>query len=333
MDNTLLYLSNALHEMQTERGCAVLFVSSSGKLFKKELREVFDRSYKAIERIRQELKKWREDRSFDDEFLHKMEIVLDNSKTVKPRRDRILNLEFTATEIISGYSHNVISPLMDIMVLVALFNKNNDPSKVSAYAYFLQLKEKFGRERALGVRGLATNSFDNREFIDRFRFLLSEQDSFKRTFFAMADDKQKRLYDSIMRGNAMRKLAELHDSLKQGHKITIPDMTPADWFNLTSEKMNLMKKVEEKLAKTLLKNDIPADDQSRASKVRVTRQVEGITSDQRDFIEDMPFFMNLPEDIISSLLQHAQVRDYKKASCYFWRAKFPADFISFSAAG
>lgn len=317
MNTTLLYLGNALHKMQAERGCAVLFVSSKGKLFKKELLEAFEQSHEAFEIIRRELKEWHETHAFDDEFLSKMEIVLDNTETVKSRRNRILNLEFNPTEIISGYSHNVISPLMDILVLVALFNKDNDPTKVSAYSYFLQLKEKTGRIRALGARGLVSKSFDNREFIDRFRFLVAEQDSFKRTFFAMADDRQRRVYESIMHGNAVRKLVEIHDGLKAGHKVTVPDLTPTDWFDLTSEKMNLMKRVEEKLAEMLPKYDLPLSDQSQASRITVNRAVEGISSEQRRFIEELPFFMNLPEDITSSLLQHAQVREYKKGKLLF----------------
>lgn len=316
MNKTLLHLGNALHAMQAERGSSVLFVSSGGKLFRQELLEAFDMSHTAFENIRHKMKDWHDSRSFDEEFLSKMKIVLDNTETVKSRRNKILNLEFNPTEIISGYSHNVISPLMDIMVLVALFNKDNNPARVSAYSYFLQLKEKLGRERALGIRGLVTNSFDNREFLDRFRFLISEQDSFKRTFFAMADERQKKIYDSIMQGNAVRRMALLHDNLKAGHKVAVPSLTPKDWFTLTSEKMDLMKKVEERLAE-ILSNADQDSSRSQASLVRVSRVIDGITSEQRNFIEKLPFFIDLPEKIVTSLLQHAQVRDYKKGKLLF----------------
>ncbi|VAX05129.1 hypothetical protein MNBD_ALPHA03-534 [hydrothermal vent metagenome] len=317
MNKTLLYLGTALHEMQAERGCAVFFVSSRGQLFKKETLAVFDRSQAAFENIRLALKKWYKDETFDRELLQKMETVLDNSETVKSRRNKILNLEFTPTEIISGYSHNVISPLMDIMVLMALFNKENDSAKVSAYSYFLQLKEKYGRERALGVRGLVTKSFDNREFLDRFRFLISEQDSFKRTFFAMANDQQKEIYNSLMKGAAVRELTEVHDDLKKGNKVSVSKLAPEYWFEMTSEQMNLMKKVEEKLVKTLPKNNVPEIIPSQATQINVTRAAEGINAQQRAFIEEMPFFINLPENILSDLLQHAQVRTYKKGNLLF----------------
>ncbi len=317
MNNKLLYLGNALHEMQVERGCAVLFVSSKGKLFEEELRDSFEKTHVAIEQIRDELKSWHKNHSYDDEFLNKIDIVLNNAETVKARRKRILNLEFNSTEIINGYSHHVISTLIDLMVLMALLDKDNDPAKVSAFSFFLQLKEKFGRERALGARGLATKSFDNREFIDRFRFLISEQDSFKRTFFAIADDRQKRIYEGLMQGNEVRKLTELHDEVKRGLKTILPDLTPQDWFKMTSKKMSLMKQVEEKLIANLAKNSLLGGNQSQASKVRVNRPVEGITSEQRDFIEQMPFFIDLPEDIITSLLQHAQVHEYKKGKLLF----------------
>ncbi len=58
MNDTLIYLGDALHEMQNERGCAVLFTSSQGKLFEKELHGSFEKSIATTNKIRQELKKW-----------------------------------------------------------------------------------------------------------------------------------------------------------------------------------------------------------------------------------------------------------------------------------
>ncbi|MCF8473438.1 MAG: nitrate- and nitrite sensing domain-containing protein [Emcibacter sp.] len=317
MNDNLIYLSDALHEMQNERGCAVLFTSSQGKIFEKELHGSFEKSIATTNKIRQELKKWHNSNIFDDEFLHKIEFVLDNSDVVNDRRKRIFNLEFTATEIINGYSHQVISPLMDVIVMAALFNKKNDPAKVSAFSYFLQLKEKFGRERALGVRGLITNSFNDREFIDRFNFLLSEQKSFKRTFLAMADEKQKKIYETIMRGHAIDKITHVHNGLKRGEKNAFLNINAVEWFELTTDQMGLMKKVEEKLMENLLKSDIPENVQSQPSIISTSRNLEGITTEQRNFIEDLPFFINLPEDITSGLLQFAQVREYKKGKLLF----------------
>lgn len=324
MNETLFFLGNALHEMQAERGCAVLYVSSIGKIFKNELLESFNKTHAAFDKIRLELKGWRESHVFDSEFLDRIRIVLDNSETVKSRRKKILNLEFNSTEIISGYSHQVISPLIDIMVLAALSNKKNDPSKVSAYSYFLQYKEEIGRERALGARGLVTKSFNDQEFLDRFRFLLSEQDSFRRTFFAMASARQRRIYDSILHGNAVRRLSEVHDRLRLKNNHSIPEISPTEWFRLTSEKIDLMKKIEDKLAENLPDDTVSRDDRPQASRVRVTRPVEGINSEQRNFIEELPFFLNLPEDITSRLLQHAQVRDYRKGKLLFLEGEVPS---------
>ncbi|NOZ42201.1 MAG: cyclic nucleotide-binding domain-containing protein [Alphaproteobacteria bacterium] len=318
MNETLILLGNAVHEMQAERGCAVVYVSSKGKIFKDELLASFERSLAAFEKIRQELTRWRKSQAFDDEFLDRIRAVLDNSETVKSRRKKIFNLEFNPTEIIGGYCHQVISPLMDIMVLAALSDKDNDPAKVSAYAYFLQYKEKFGRERALGARGLVTKSFNDQEFLDRFRFLISEQDSFQRTFLAMANARQKKIYNDILHGNAIRRLSDLHQSLKLKNSHSIPEISPGDWFRLTSEKMNLMKKVEDELVQDLPSDTVNnTDDLPQVSQVRVSRPVEGINAEQRSFIQNLPFFMDLPEDITSRLLQHAQVRDYKKGKLLF----------------
>ena len=53
---------------------------------------------------------------------------------------------------------------------------------------------------------------------------------------------KKKLYKAILHGKAVHKLDHIHDGLKMGHKVTIPEISVTDWFNLTSEKMNLMKK-------------------------------------------------------------------------------------------
>ncbi len=317
MNDTLLYLGKALHKMQAERGSSVLFVSSNGKLHEKELREAFKDSHDAFEDIRIKLKEWQEEHFFDDDFLNKMEIILNNTETVKSRREKIINLEFNSTEIINGYSHNVISPLMDLMVMVALFDKNNDSTKVSAYSYFLQLKEKFGRERALGARGLANGSFSNKEFIDRFRFLISEQESFERTFLAMANDQQKKVYTSRMKGNVVHKISAVHAIMKQSRIKDLPDISAIEWFKLTSEKMDLMRAIEKKLINGLRSKDITVNNSSLASQIKTMRQIDGISSEQRTFIEKMPFFTDLPEPIVTSVLQHAQVKEYKKNKLLF----------------
>lgn len=317
MNDTLLYLGNALHKMQAERGCSVLFVSSKGKLYKKELQEAFKSSHDAFEDIRLKLKEWQENHFFDDDFLDKMELILNRSETVKSRRDKIVNLEFNDTEIINGYSHNVISPLMDLMIMVALFDKNNDPTKVSAYSYFLQLKEKIGRERALGARGLASGSFNDKEFIDRFRFLISEQQSFERTFLAMANDQQKKIYTTKGKGKVIHEISAVHAMMNQSRTKDLPDISAPEWFELTSEKMDLMRTIEKELIEGLSIATSTLKDTSQAPQVKKARQIDGISSEQRAFIEQMPFFIDLPEPIVASLLRHAQVKEYKKGKLLF----------------
>lgn len=320
LKEALLNLGNLLHQMQEERGTAVLFLSSEASLFKKEVLEVTVRTQETLEHSRTAFSTWHGE--INQALLSRIQTLLHTIDLLSSRQKDILNQSLSATEAINRYSHDIISPIILLMLETALADPDNDPAKVSSFSNFLQLKEKIGRERALGTRGLVSKTFGDMEFLERFRFLIAEQDSYKRTFLALADEKQKQLYQDIMHGDSIRQLDKIHENLDQLGDDKTEKFTPESWFDLISEKISLMKSVEDKLIDTL-SHTRKAGDESRPAdpeplQPRQTSRVhQSMSAKQRDFILTLPFFSSLSEPVLADLLQHAQVMDYDKGKLLF----------------
>jgi len=316
----LLNLGNLLHQMQEERGTAVLFLSSEGAIFKAEVTKATNLTQQILDRNRADFSDWHG--KINETLLSRVQSLLHNIDGLVLRQKNILNQSFDSTEAINRYSHDIISPLMLLIVEIALADTDNDPGKVSVFSNFLQLKEKIGRERALGTRGLVSGAFSDREFLERFRFLIAEQDSYKHTFLALADAEQQKIYHETMHGNAVRRLAEIHDNLDQFEAEKSTDFTPEKWFNLISEKINLMKNVENALIDTLCAPEENVQKKASsgndvAESPKATQLQPGISAKHKDFILTLPFFSSLSEDVLSDLLQHAQVMEYRKGKLLF----------------
>ena len=195
MKESLAPFGSIMHEMQKERGCVILYLCSNWALDDDGMHQKFQNTDKTVEALKTNMSNWFEAGQIDENQFDKIKNVLSEIDKLSTQRELVLAREISATDSISVYSHKVIGPIIDLMVEMALSDPDHDSSRVSAFSNFLYLKERIGRERALGARGLVLGAFSNEEFIENYKFLVSEQEGYKETFFALATDKQKACYD------------------------------------------------------------------------------------------------------------------------------------------
>lgn len=249
-----------------------------------------------------------------DPLLAKLGAFLEKKGTLIKARDAIKKQAITPSRVINIYTHEIITPILNMAVEIALFDEANDPARVSAYAHFVQWKERMGRERAIGLRGFLTDSFENRDFIEHLQFLISEQESYERTFLALANEKQKQCLKKQMQGSVMKEVEQIHRNLENANKATpIRKLTAEAWFDLMTRKIDLMRQVEMLLIGTLGRDeqetsDIPEEEPLPRS---------GISKEYREFVHGLPLFSDLSDKMLSHLLKHAQVRDYAKGKLLF----------------
>jgi len=324
MKEALVPLGRIMHEMQKERGSVFLFLCRNSVNDDSGLRQRFLESDYSVEEIKAQLPAWMEDSNVDIGIIKKITLLLNVLSNLNIQRDLVLARETSATQSITIYSHKIIGPVIDVMNEIALNNPCYDWAKVSAYSNFLNLKERIGRERVLGARGLSQDVFSNDEFIENYRFLISEQDGYKDTFMALATDDQQECYDRYMRDYSVEKIDEMHDLLKNEKTEEGYDISLNEWFNLVTQKIDLMHRVEIDLIDTLDKKEIDNNSSMKVMKSPVSVGLNSFTKPQQDFIQTLPLFKGLPDPTLAKLFEKASIHHYKKGAPLFLEGEQPS---------
>lgn len=316
-----------MHEMQKERGCVILFLCSNWALNEEGMRQKFLESNYAVEELMAKMPIWEEEGRINKGMLSNISDVLVEVKSLTTQRDLVLSKEISATDSISIYSHKIIGPIIDLMIEVALNDPDHDSANVSAFSNFLYLKERIGRERALGARGLVFDAFSNDEFIENYQFLIAEQDSYQETFMAVANKDQKKCYDRYMDDYSVKKIDSMHKFLKKEKPEEGYDITPNDWYELATQKIDLMHKVEIDLIDTLMKkekgNIDPQGKTEGRSDDRLFVGINSFTETQQDFIQTLPLFKGLSDWTLADLFRNASIGSYKKGKLLFLEGELP----------
>lgn len=324
MKRTLVLLGRIMHEMQKERGSVILFLCNDRAPIEEEIRQRFLESDYSVEELKSNLPEWMEKGLLNESQFEKVTDVIDDLKKLNAQRDLVLAKELSATDSIAIYSHQIIGPIISVMIEIALSDPDNDPSRVSAFSNFLNLKERIGRERALGIRGLILDSFNNNEFIENYRFLLSEQEAYKDTFLALATDEQKACYERYMDDYSIAKIDEIHEQFKKNSSNDKHILSSIDWFNLFSQKIDLMYKVKIDLIETLAKNlsQKPISNQEDKNE-KSALGLKNFTNLQQEFIKTLPLFKGLTDSALSELFRNASIGQFKKGELLFMEGEQP----------
>lgn len=315
MKETLYTLGDVVHTLQRERGCASIFLYSEGKLFRERMDAQFLGSDKAIQTLQEGVGRWEASKALKAESLQKLNQLLKLCFGLPEWRHQIEARTVSISDCISRYSHQLIGPMLQLMVEIALAMEKSNPTYVSAFNAFLHWKERIGLERAIGARGFVGYSFHNKEFVERVSFLLSEQDNYKNTYFALANEEQeKHVIHALKSSKIEKKLDRIHTALKEspddGH---LYDMTPESWFDLLSTKIDALHKAEKGLIDSLTKEESLAEENPPPSQTS-PRSVFG---DYENLIRSLQLFSGITIENLYTLLRNGQIRDFSKGKLLF----------------
>ncbi len=314
MKEALYTLGNIVHALQKERGCASMFLSSEGTLFREQIDTQFTRTDRVQKAVMEGLARWEKSGDLKSEQLKKLHALHELCEALPELRENIRQQKVPVSKIIDYYAHQLIGPLLQIMVEIALYMKSHNPTFVSAYNAFLQWKERIGLERSIGVRGFLKHSFHNSEFLERVLFLLSEQNNYRNTYMALANDAQKQLVQEVFDGAAYVRLERLHDILKQSpESAELYELTPQKWFELITATIDALQTIEKKLIDTL-----NVDTNNVAVKTTPATQSPNNSFGEYDkLITSLQLFSGLSDEDLSALLRHGQIRNFDKGKLLF----------------
>jgi methyl-accepting chemotaxis protein len=242
-------ISALVHETQKERGRTAVFLGAKGTKFSHEMVQ----QRKLTDDPRSELLSYLKD--FDvDHFSQNFTGALSQSLAMMDRLDTvradISALKMEASGAIEYYTQMNAAFLDSISMITKETNHGPVAIALVTYVNFMQSKERAGIERAILSSTFARDSFAPGMF-EKFISLKSQQEAFLKSFKTYADAGQFDLYQQTVRGrdvdavDSMRSTAT--DKFEQGNF----GIDAAHWFASITGKIDLMKKVENRLSDDL----------------------------------------------------------------------------------
>ncbi len=238
------------HELQKERGMTAGFLGSGGVKFAVELPAQRIETDKKTADLKQALSVF-DAAGFGVSLKNQLDEVLKDAGEIGAKRDAVTALSVPAPDAI-GYYTKMIGKFLDIPNQASILSSNSQVARLaSAYAALLQAKERSGQERAILTGALAAGKFAPDVFA-RFLLTSAAQESYIKVFNTYALDGQKEFYKNKVSGPAVDEVAAIKKTAIERVNEKSLGIDSGHWFKRATEKIDLLKEVEDKLSVDLL---------------------------------------------------------------------------------
>ena len=239
-----------VHETQKERGMTAGFIGSKGVKFKDELPRQREEVNKQITFLNEFLSDFDKSK-YSDDFVKNLNSGLEKLKDLQGVRNSVNSLNIAAPIAIAYYTDTNTLLLNTLGTIVKFSNSPNVTKELGSYMNFLLSKERTGIERAVGTNTFAQNKFTE-GLKARFYTLIAEQTAYLDIFSKIASKDIVDFYLKTVVGKdieeveKMRKIA-LFSNIEENFGVD-----PNYWFETITNKINLLKQVEDHISIHLL---------------------------------------------------------------------------------
>ena len=251
LTNLASRISSHVHETQKERGATGVFMGSGGTKFVKELAE----QRKLTDSRRAELAQFiatLDPAQYGEDFQQSLAAAIEKMNTIDGNRTSVDALSISTVEALGCYTrHN--AAMLDVVRVVAQVGGNVQLARSGgAYTNFLQGKEWAGIERAVMSKTFAADRFEQ-GVLRKFGALVTAQDTYFDAFLALASPRQVALFNQKMSAPAVVEVQRMRDIAFERGEVQTDGfgVDPKHWFDSVTQKINLMKEVEDGMASEL----------------------------------------------------------------------------------
>ncbi len=241
--------SDMVHELQKERGLSAGYLGSSGTKFAQKLAEQRNTTDAKIDRFETQLKNLDLQR-FTEEFGAKLALGLSQLQQLPAIRMRVEALDIGLADGIQYYTAANKSFLELVEFLPKLSSDGAVSVSGTAYAAFLQSKERAGIERAVLANTFASDSFAP-GFYQRFTDLVNTQSVYLDVFRTSSSNAQKNALADLLQSPVVTDTERMRRVAKERAGVGQFGIDPTYWFDRQTEKINLLKDFENRLAADL----------------------------------------------------------------------------------
>ena len=239
-----------VHETQKERGMTAGFLGSSGEKFKVELptqRINVDEKLKDLNSFLDVFNK----NDYSPEFLENLNAGLKKLENLSDTRSGVTALSLNAALAIAYYTDLNKLLLNVIGSITKLSNSATVSQQLVSYMSFLLSKERAGIERAVGTNTFAKDSFGV-GMKAKFYTLIAEQDAYMDSFLKVSNSKIVQFYETTLKANSIEEVERIRKIALYSDIETKFGIDANHWFKEITEKINLLKKVEDHISQTLV---------------------------------------------------------------------------------
>jgi len=245
-----VHLSELVHETQKERGATAGYIGSDGTEFEAALLE----QRKSTDNKRDELRRFLD--AFEDSMLSKeidaqLGLGLSSLEEIEERRGAIDSLSVSADKAIAYYTGMNTAFLNTIAELAQLSNEGEIVRRASAYVNFLFGKERAGIERAVLSNTFAADGFAEGMY-RKFGSLVTAQEVYLDVFHSFATAEQRSYFQQKMDSEVVEEVEAMEERAFDRAGLGNFGVDSTYWFDRMTEKINLLKDVEDKLSSDLV---------------------------------------------------------------------------------
>lgn len=243
----LIQLGEVVHQLQKERGRSSVFINSKGERMVNELPEERRTTDGQITKLQNLLKTFQPS-IFGVRFESKYNEGLSALTQLAGMRTGISSLSVSSSDSLRYYTQTIAN-LLDVVVEMSHLSEDARIAKgIQAYVNYLQSKEQAGIERASLAGAFSQDQFTDALYQTWSRSLAS-QEVFERVFTTFASPEQIAFSKEQVSGaavDAVVKFRNLANAKKNEGSFGVP---PAQWFEASTKRIDLMKNVENRLGK------------------------------------------------------------------------------------
>ncbi|POT31607.1 methyl-accepting chemotaxis protein [Citrobacter braakii] len=241
---------NVVHELQKERGMSVGFLGAEGKTFKDELtaqRALTDREIEVFVR------------SLSDTALpegdaaNSVTTFKKNILSLATIRENVTRLGLPASDVVKFYTNVIADVLSFVGRLGQLTDSGEMANAFAAYYNLLNLKEQAGIERAL-----LSNIFSSGHFAEGQLHQLSDVVSKQNVWLAqslrLSPPEQAAMLESRLQSTEASKALSLRETAFSHAANGGFDVDPTVWFKVQTQRIEVMRQIEDVTANLLLAN-------------------------------------------------------------------------------
>ncbi|WP_227370245.1 methyl-accepting chemotaxis protein [Halomonas sp. M20] len=242
--------SNLVHELQQERGMTAGFLGSDGQEFRKELgpkRQDANAQEQAFRNYLLSL----EESVLDDALnarIDKIQTLLKNTATIRQQVD---SLSIPTAKAIGHYT-TINNELIGLVSGLSHATRQASVARrLVAYNSFLEVKERAGIERALLANAFSKDVFSP-VLYQQLLTVLGEEGAFLKSFHALAGDDVQARYDELLSGPVVERVSNLRKlAIERGLQGGF-GVDPQQWFEWQTDKIELLKDVEDVMGEEIL---------------------------------------------------------------------------------